>query len=69
MQDTFSPGGLWDRWGERWLVFDVDGTRAAARQRAFPQMSDLPVAHRRMEKVCAPGYLGRKRGEVVCVLI
>lgn len=30
------PGGLWDRQGGYWLVFDVDGTRQAARQRAVP---------------------------------
>ena len=60
-----SPGGLWDRVGTHWLVFDVDGTRAAARQRALPQTKDRPAAHRRLSQVCAPGYLGRKRGEVV----
>jgi hypothetical protein len=57
--------GLRDRCGERWSVFDVDGTRQAARQRALPQTEDLPVAHRRFDSVCAPGYTGRKRGEVV----
>jgi hypothetical protein len=60
-----SPGGLWDRCGERWMVFDVDGTRQVARQRALPATPDLPPAHRRMEEVCAPGYTGHKRGEVV----
>lgn len=58
-------GGLWDRQGGHWLVFDVDGTRQAARQRAVPQGDDLPLPHRRLDAVCAPGYLGRKRGEVV----
>jgi hypothetical protein len=58
-------GGLWDRAGTHWLVFDVDGTREAARQRALPQTPDLPVAQRRLRPLCAPGYLGRKRGEVV----
>jgi hypothetical protein len=58
-------GGLWDRQGTQWLVFDVDGTRQAARQRALPCTSDLPAAHRRFDEVCAPGYLGRKRGEIV----
>jgi hypothetical protein len=29
-------GGLWDRQGQRWIVFDLDGTRQAARQRALP---------------------------------
>jgi len=47
------------------LVFDVDGTRQAARQRALPRTSDLPAAHRCFEEVCAPGYVGHKRGEVV----
>lgn len=60
-----STGGLWDRCGEQWLVFDVDGTRQVARQRALPSTPDLPPAHRRMDVVCAPGYTGHKRGEVV----
>src|SRR6266480_243409 len=58
-------GGLWDRSGEQWWVFDADGTRQAARQRALPQTKDRPSAHRRMDAVCAPGYTGHKRGEVV----
>jgi len=58
-------GGLSDREGERWVVADVDATRQAARQRALPHGPDWPAAHRRMDAVCAPGYLGRKRGEVV----
>lgn len=58
-------GGLWDRQGIHWLIFDVDGTRQAARQRALPSTPDLPPARRRLDKVCAPGYLGRKRGETV----
>ncbi len=58
-------GGLWDRAGRQWLVFDVDGTREAARQRALPQTADRPAAQRRLRPLCAPGYLGRKRGEVV----
>jgi hypothetical protein len=40
------PGGLWDRQGAYWLVFDVDGTRQAARQRALPHTDDLPPAQR-----------------------
>src|SRR5579885_1387572 len=43
----------------------IDGTREAARQRALPQGDDLPPAFRRLDDVCAPGYRGRKRGEVV----
>jgi hypothetical protein len=61
---TFPPGGLWDRLGSHWLVVDVDGTKQAARQRALPALSALPAPHRRFDRVCAPGYLGRKRGEV-----
>jgi hypothetical protein len=60
-----SPGGLFDRTGHQWLVIDVDGTRQAARQRALPQTEGLPAPHRRFDQVCAPGYQGRKRGEVV----
>jgi hypothetical protein len=47
------------------LVFDSDGTREAARQRALPQTEDRPPAQRRLRPLCAPGYTGRKRGEVV----
>jgi hypothetical protein len=36
-------GGLMDRAGNGWLVFDIDGTREAARQRALPMTADLPA--------------------------
>ncbi len=58
-------GGLVDRQGHSWVVIDIDGTREAARQRALPKGDDLPPAFRRLDDVCAPGYTGRKRGEVV----
>jgi hypothetical protein len=58
-------GSLVDRAGNEWTVIDLDGTREAARQRALPQTNDLPPASRRLDEVCAPGYTGRKRGEVV----
>src|SRR5579859_3591513 len=58
-------GGLVDRKGDTWRVFDIDGTREAARQRALPQTDELPSPLRRLDDVCAPGYRGRKRGEVV----
>ena len=58
-------GGMMDRAGTLWMVFDIDGTREAARQRALPQTEELPSAHRRLDEVCAPGYRGRKRGQVV----
>jgi len=60
-----SPFGLLGRTGRQWVVIDVDGTRQAARQRALPQTDTLPAPHRRFDQVCAPGYHGRKRGEVV----
>src|SRR5260221_1953048 len=58
-------GELADRAGNTWVVFDLDGTREAARQRALPQTEELPPAFRRLDDVCAAGYTGRKRGEVV----
>jgi hypothetical protein len=58
-------GNLVDRTGNAWMVFDIDGTREAARQRALPQTEALPPAFRRLDEVCAPGYTGRKRGQVV----
>ena len=58
-------GQLVDRAGNARVVFDIDGTRQAARQRALPQTEELPAPQRRLNQVCAPGYTGRKRGEVV----
>ena len=58
-------GGLVDHQGHRLLVFDVDGTRQAARQRALVTAPDYPQPRRRLAQVCARGYLGRKRGEIV----
>jgi hypothetical protein len=57
--------GVWDRQDRRYIVFDVDATRQAARQRSLPIGPELPPAKRRLDAVCAPGYGGRKRGEVV----
>src|SRR6266516_3351747 len=58
-------GQLVDRAGNEHVVFDIDGTRQAARQRALPQTEELPAPQRRLNQVCAPGYTGRKRGEVI----
>src|SRR5712691_4562158 len=63
--DQRQTGGLLDRAGNSWVVFDIDGTREAARQRALPQAEGLPPPFRRLNDVCAPGYTGRKRGEIV----
>lgn len=62
---TETIGGIFDRQGRRFIVFDVDATRQAARQRALPTAPELPPPRRRLAAVCAPGYTGRKRGEVV----
>jgi hypothetical protein len=59
------PGGMFDRQGTHSLVFDVDGTREAARQRALPQTADRPAPQRRLRPLCAPGSSGRNRGEIV----
>ncbi len=58
-------GGLWDRAGQRYLVFDIDATREAARQRKLPIGTELPAACRRLDALCGPGYMGHRRGEVV----
>lgn len=68
LQQGFSGeqmGGFFDAQGRRLLVFDLDGTREAARQRALATTPELPPVRRRLNQVCAPGYTGRKRGEVV----
>ena len=59
------PGGLVDRAGNSWVVFDIDGTWEAARQRALPKTEDMPPPFRWLDDVCAAGYTGHKRGEVV----
>src|SRR5437763_15335531 len=48
-------GGIFDRQGRRYLVFDVDATRQAARQHALPCDPSLPAAKRRLDAVGAPG--------------
>jgi len=58
-------GGLVDRVGVHHVVFDVDGTRQVARQRQVVSDDLHPPVQRRLDKLCAPGYPGRKRGEVV----
>jgi hypothetical protein len=58
-------GELVDRAGRERVVFDIDGTRETARQRAEPVTPELPAPQRRLGELCAPGYTGRKRGEIV----
>jgi hypothetical protein len=57
--------GMFDRVKDHYTVFDVDGTVSAARQRAVESdRSNYPSVQRRSNHACAPGYKGRKRGEV-----
>ena len=65
LSKELQTGDLVDREGAARIVFDIDGTREAARQRALPQAEELPPAFRRLDEICAPGYTGRKRGELV----
>src|SRR5260221_9613285 len=59
-------GGLTDRAGNTWVVFDLDGTREAARVSCLaPDRRPAPSPIDRLNEVCAPGYTGRKRGQVV----
>ena len=75
-QHTFAQGGTsetlggsFDRKARRYIVFDVDATRQAARQRALPCAAELPPPRRRLDAVCAPGYGGRKhRINTACFL-
>ena len=53
-----------DTFGKSWHVFDFDPTVLAIRQRALPEDDDAPPASRRVAQIAAPGYAGRKRGEV-----
>jgi hypothetical protein len=57
-------GGLYDRTGARHIIFDIDATKDAARQRSLPSSPDYPPARRRRSNY-GPGYAGRKRGEVI----
>ncbi len=54
----------YDTLGEAWHVLDFDPTVIAVRERALPEGEDLPPPTRRVSAICAPGYTGRKRGEV-----
>lgn len=54
-----------DAQGAAWHIFDYDPSRQAFRQRALPEDPTLPPGRRRLSKAAAPGYAGRKRGDVV----
>ena len=56
----------YDARGQSWHVFDLDPTVTTFRQRDLPDRhgDDLPELKRRTEDTGAPGYSGRKRGDV-----
>jgi hypothetical protein len=57
-------GGLIERAGNNFWVFDIDGMHQAARQRSLASAPSYPKARRRSQAANAKGYLGRDRGEV-----
>jgi hypothetical protein len=63
--ETQRSGGLVDRLGQRHVVFDMDGTKQMARQRGVVQTEEYPPVRRRLKPLCAAGYVGRGRGELV----
>lgn len=58
-------GGLVDRTDKLQVVIDIDGTRQTMRQRSVVSGADHPPVRRRGQRLVAPGYTGRKRGEGV----
>ncbi len=54
----------YDTQGDSWHVFDLDPTVTTLRHRALPADGKLPEPRRRSEDTAAPGYSGRKRGNV-----
>ncbi|MBK6531202.1 MAG: hypothetical protein IPF99_16795 [Deltaproteobacteria bacterium] len=62
---TEQAGGLFDRDGQRTLVFDDDGTYHGARQRELADDATRPPPLRRARDLCARGYYGGSgRGDV-----
>ena len=55
---------IYDTRGQGWHVFDLDPTVTTLRQRSLPAGEDLPEPMRRADDLAAPGYAGRKRGDV-----
>jgi len=54
----------YDAKGDGWQVFHLDPTVETLRHRALPDDKELPEPHRRSSETGAPGYSGRKRGDV-----
>src|SRR5215469_8456192 len=49
-----SPGGLWDRRDQQYVLVDVDGTRQVASPRALAHLRALPEPQRRLAQVAVP---------------
>lgn len=54
----------YDTRGHAWHVFHLDPTVTTLRQRALPEHEALPEPKRRARDTGAPGYKGRKRGDL-----
>lgn len=54
----------YDACGDGWHVFDLDPTVTTLHHRSLPTGEDLPEPRRRSEDTGAPGYSGRKRGDL-----
>ncbi|MEZ4237926.1 MAG: hypothetical protein R3F59_17630 [Myxococcota bacterium] len=54
----------YDARGRGWHVFDVDPTVVTLHHRALPSGDGLPEPRRRSDDTGAPGYSGRKRGDI-----
>ena len=73
LSDALDGSLVWDEesvlhrdcMGKGWHVFSFDHTATALRQRALPEGPDLPAPRRHADGFAAPGYMGRKRGEVM----
>jgi len=56
--------GYLDGQGDRWQVYHWDVTVTTLRRRALPQDEQLPEPARPGDRIAAPGYPGRKRGDI-----
>jgi hypothetical protein len=56
--------GYTDGLGDRWDVFHWDTTVTTLRERALPEDPELPEPIRLARRMAAPGYPGRKRGDL-----
>lgn len=55
----------YDTHGHSCHFFDWDATKKVIRHRALPEEGERPAAQRLSKELAEPGYVGRKRGDVV----